>query len=257
MKPVLSFCDMSFFWPGGTGLRNVALDIYAGDHVLVAGPSGAGKSTLLRLAARLEEPASGCIALDGQPLAQLDVHELRRRVGFIQQTPVVDEGTVRHNLLLAFGFRANAALRRPDDAALRHWLDRFLLSSVGLDDSASVLSVGQRQRLCIIRAMLAGPQMLLLDEPTSALDPESRSVVDSRLAALNAEGVTLLMVTHAEGACRGAGRRRVEVCGGRVREVPSAEVPRCTQASGAAGPDAGSRDRVAGKCTADSGEGVA
>lgn len=228
MNTILSFEQTTFHWPGGTGLHDVSLQFAEGDFVLITGASGAGKSTLLRLAARLEEPCGGDILLQGRSLGQVDVHELRRTVGFIQQTPVVVEGSVRDNLLLAYGFKANAGLAVPDDTVLRGWLDRFLLSAVSLDSAASALSVGQKQRLCIIRSMLCGPRILLLDEPTSALDAESRHVVEQQMEALNSEGVTLLLVSHSGYAPATRQYRRVEVCSGSAREVPAGEGLSCS-----------------------------
>ncbi|MFV0421912.1 ABC transporter ATP-binding protein [Oleidesulfovibrio sp.] len=229
MNTILSFEQMTFLWPGGTGLHNVSLQIAQGDFVLITGASGAGKSTLLRLAARLEEPSGGNVFLQGLPLGQMEIHQLRRTVGFIQQTPVVVEGSVRDNLLLAYRFKANEGLQVPDDDTLRGWLDRFLLSSVKLDCAAFALSVGQKQRLCIIRSMLCGPRVLLLDEPTSALDAESRKVVEQQMEVLNSEGVTLLLVSHSGYVPATRSYRRIEVCTGTVREVQADEALHCTQ----------------------------
>lgn len=252
MQPLLQFDDVSFAYAPGTagngaaspsvppgpsvvpsavapavspvqagqpGLSHVNLAVRPGDFVMLTGPSGAGKSTLLRLAVRLEEADAGVVRCGGRPVAEIPPAELRRTLGFVQQTPTVGAGTVRDNLMLPFTFAANKGLTPPDDAELAGWLARFRLAGVGLDATAAALSVGQRQRVCIIRTMLLRPAALLMDEPTSALDPESSGVVEALTEELNEDGVTVLMVTH--GAYRPARRpwRDVRVQDGGVREV--------------------------------------
>ncbi len=198
METLIDFCTVSYSWPGGKGLREVQFCVPRGGLALISGPSGAGKSTLLRLAARLEEPAAGVIRFAGRALADYAPPQLRRRMGYIQQTPVVVEGSVRENLLLPFAFAVNREMPVPDDAALQGWLDRLALTQVRLDDVAAALSVGQKQRLCIIRSLLLQPELLLMDEPTSALDRVSRSIVEGMMETLNAEGMTLMVVSHSD-----------------------------------------------------------
>ncbi|WP_353118565.1 ATP-binding cassette domain-containing protein [Nitratidesulfovibrio sp.] len=204
---------------GPPGLAHVNLAVHPGDFVMLTGPSGAGKSTLLRLAVRLEEADAGVVRCGGRPVADIPPAELRRALGFVQQTPTVGAGTVRDNLLLPFTFAANKGLTPPDDAELAGWLARFRLAGVGLDAVAASLSVGQRQRVCIIRTMLLRPAALLMDEPTSALDQESSAVVEALTEELNEDGVTVLMVTH--GAYRPVRRpwRNVRVQDGGVQEA--------------------------------------
>jgi len=220
---------------GHPGLAHVNLAVHPGDFVMLTGPSGAGKSTLLRLAVRLEEADAGQVRCGGRPVADIPPAELRRTLGFVQQTPTVGAGTVRDNLLLPFTFAANKGLTPPDDAELAGWLARFRLAGVGLDATASALSVGQRQRVCIIRTMLLRPAALLMDEPTSALDPESSAVVEALTEELNEDGVTVLMVTH--GAYRPVRRpwRDVRVQDGGVREVAVAHPDSAVAAAMAAG----------------------
>jgi len=196
MKKILEFDNVSYVWPDGQGLRDVQLTVPTGAFVRIVGPSGSGKSTLLRLASRLEEPGSGTICFAGMPLGDYAPPLLRRRIGYIQQTPVVVEGSVRQNLRLPFGFVANKEQTLPVDDELREWLNRLVLAGVDLDKKAQSLSVGQRQRLCIIRSLLLRPDLLLMDEPTSALDRESREIVEEMTETLNREGMTILMVTH-------------------------------------------------------------
>ncbi|UZP66124.1 ATP-binding cassette domain-containing protein [Desulfovibrio mangrovi] len=198
METIIDFDTVSYTWPGGKGLHDVRLAVPRGALVLVAGPSGSGKSTLLRLAARLEEPDSGSIRFAGQPLADYEPPRLRRRIGYIQQTPVVMEGSVRENLLLPYSFAVNKEEPVPADEELNSWLQRVALDGVRLDDAATALSVGQKQRLCIIRSLLLRPELLLMDEPTSALDRESRRIVEELTETLNREGMTIIMVTHSD-----------------------------------------------------------
>lgn len=198
METIIDFDTVSYTWPGGKGLQDVRLAVSGGDFVLVSGPSGSGKSTLLRLAARLEEPDSGTVRFAGVPLADLDPPKLRRRIGYIQQTPVVMEGSVRENLLLPYSFAVNREEVPPSDTVLQDWLNRVALARVGLDDVAAALSVGQKQRLCIIRSLLLRPELLLMDEPTSALDRESRHIVEQLTEELNREGMTIILVSHSD-----------------------------------------------------------
>ncbi len=217
---IFSLEGVSFAYPGGRAvLAGVDLGIGEGEFVLVRGPSGAGKSTLLRLLNGLLVPAAGVVRFRGRPLATYDPTRLRRRVVYLQQTPVMAEGTVGDNLLLPFRFRSSDRAAPPAADELAGLLAAVRLDGVGLEDAADRLSVGQRQRLALIRALLLGPEALLLDEPTAALDPESRQVVEERLVALHRErGVTVVLVTHAGEAPAGVRPRVLWVEGGAVRE---------------------------------------
>jgi putative ABC transport system ATP-binding protein len=118
-------------------------------------------------------------------------------VCYVQQTPTLIDGTVKDNLLLPFGFKLNRNLEKPSDNLLTNRLAQFHLDGIDFEQPAMDLSVGQKQRVCLLRAMLIGPDVLLLDEPTSALDPESESMVFELTETLNRrEGVSILMVTH-------------------------------------------------------------
>ena len=183
---------------GRAVLENVSLAIPEGAFVLLRGPSGAGKTSLLRLLARLEEPASGRILLRGRPLESLHPPALRRTLAFLHQTPAVLPGDVRENLLLPFRFAANQDLTPPSERDLAAHLDRFFPETVDLGQDAATLSVGQRQRLCLARALLLGPEALLLDEPTAALDPDNRQRIEDMVQDLNSQGLTVLMAAHAD-----------------------------------------------------------
>ena len=178
-------------------IRDVSYSFEDGEFYVIQGPSGVGKSTLLRLLNRLEEPVGGKIRFRGRPLSYYDAPELRRSLLYVPQTPVVIDGSVRANLLLPFTFQINTHLQRPDEEMLQGRLAQFLLSDINLDDQAQSLSVGQLQRLCLIRGLLLSPQGLLLDEPTSALDPASRLVVQAATEHFCLRtGATVIVVAH-------------------------------------------------------------
>jgi putative ABC transport system ATP-binding protein len=170
-----------------------------GAFALLTGPSGAGKSTLLRLFCRLEEPQEGLVLLNGESVSALPPAILRRRMSYLQQTPTVVPGSVRENLLLPFSFKAAAGEARPDDAALSALLGRLAAGDIPLSQEAATLSVGQRQRLCLARALLTKPEVLLLDEPVSALDADSaRAVLDAAEGFCLDDGGTVVLVSHAD-----------------------------------------------------------
>ena len=213
----LAVRSLTFAYPDAKTplFRDAGLDVAEGELLVLRGPSGAGKSTFLRLLCRLEEPDSGDILLRGKSLRDLPPPRLRREISYIQQTPTLIPGTVRDNLLLPFSFKANAGLMPPDDRQLTAWLDEFLLQGVDLTAEATRVSVGQAQRLCLIRSMLLSPAVLLLDEPTSALDPASARAVIRTVEHLSRERrLTMLMVTHTEHLPEGASF--LELRGGKV-----------------------------------------
>ncbi|MGH2750897.1 MAG: phosphate ABC transporter ATP-binding protein [Actinomycetota bacterium] len=159
-------------------------------HVVsaIVGPSGAGKTSLLRCLNRLEEPSLGHVSLDAADLVTLDPTHLRRRVGMIFQTPVLFEGGVRANL--AYGLP-----EVPEDE-LRSALVAAGLGAEFLDRDGTALSVGQAQRVCIARALVRRPEVLLMDEPTSALDTNATTRIEQLVTSLNERGLTVIWVTH-------------------------------------------------------------
>jgi len=205
---ILEVENLRFAPPGREPVfENLGFRVPPGAFVIVRGRSGAGKSTLLRLLARLDEPHSGRLRFNGRDYADWEPPALRSRVCYLQQSPTVLDASVAVNLRLPFGFRQLARRPAPGDGRLRAALDELLLPGVRLEDNAALLSVGQKQRLCLARALLLEPDVLLLDEPTSALDPESRQVVEARTDAANLEdGVTVLLVSHNENELHDAAR---------------------------------------------------
>jgi putative ABC transport system ATP-binding protein len=193
----LALEGVTFGYPGRPELlRDASLVMEDGAYVLLRGPSGAGKSTLLRLLCRLEEPLAGRILLDGEPVDAMPPAQLRRTVAYVQQMPTLIPGTVRENLMLPFSFKANGGLVPPGDDALADRLAAFLLDGVTPDSRAETLSVGQAQRVCLIRSLLLEPRAVLMDEPTASLDRRSAEVVLAKAAELSRQGTTVVMVSH-------------------------------------------------------------
>lgn len=176
--------------------KGLDMCVESGQFVVVEGPSGSGKSSLLRLLNRLHEPTAGALLIDGARPRDADVADLRRRAILVPQTPTAMSGTVRDTLCWPLAFRANRHLTRPTDTSLRQRLDAALLQDAGLDDESRTLSVGQRQRLSLLRALLLEPEILLCDEPTAALDGVTRAVIESQLASRAAAGCGVVVVTH-------------------------------------------------------------
>jgi UDP-glucose/iron transport system ATP-binding protein len=156
----------------------------------IVGPSGAGKSTLLRLLNRLADPDGGTIAYAGRPLDSYDPLALRREVSLVPQLPALLPGTVGSNLAYA----ARLAAKELDaEECLRH----AGLGPEFAERDVAKLSVGERQRAVLARALAQRPRVLLLDEPTSALDAEARDAVEATLRRLRAElDISLVLVTH-------------------------------------------------------------
>ena len=192
--------DLSLAYGDGARLLgSVSLVIDPGAFVLIEGPSGSGKSSLLRLLNRLQEPTGGEILFDGKSIRPCDVTTLRRCIGYVQQSPVMLDGSIADNLRWPFRLRSARGEPAPSVERLRGLMDEFLLQDVELTHEAATLSVGQKQRIALIRSLLTNPVVLLCDEPTSALDPESREIVQESLERLNVQQrITVVVVTHLE-----------------------------------------------------------
>jgi len=200
-------------------LRGIDLEVPAGEYLSVMGPSGSGKSTLLNILGCLDRPTSGTYRLDGQEVEKLDETVLSQvrghRIGFVFQSfHLVPRLTAFGNVELPMVFAGIARSERTRRV-------REALSSVGLagreEHRPAQLSGGERQRVAIARAVVMGPKVLMADEPTGNLDSKSGSEVIALLERMNADGLTLIVVTHDQ-ALGSRARRRVRMADGEVIE---------------------------------------
>jgi putative ABC transport system ATP-binding protein len=180
-------------------LRGIDLTIDDGDMVAIVGPSGSGKSTVMSMITGIDRPTAGTVTVDGRRIDRMSEEELAvwrgRRVGvvfqFFQLLPTL---TALENAMLPLDFSRRVAKRRRHEIAVRN------LELVGLADKAhslpSEMSGGQQQRVAIARALAADPPLLIGDEPTGNLDTATAGEMFDLLARLNAEGSTVLYVTH-------------------------------------------------------------
>ena len=192
-----------------SALKDVSLEIFAGETVAIVGKSGSGKSTLMHLLALLDRPTSGSIFINGKNTTKLKKTELNylrnQEFGFVfQQFFMNANDTVLENVILPLKIAKTSPFKRKE-LALK------ALKVVGLADKAknraTDLSGGQKQRVCIARAIVNNPKIIFADEPTGNLDSSSGKKVTKFLFDLNRkQGVTLIIVTHDEDLARLCGR---------------------------------------------------
>jgi polar amino acid transport system ATP-binding protein len=201
-------------------LRDINLDVKAGEVVVVCGPSGSGKSTLIRCINRLEGIQQGDLVVDGVKVhdRKVNLTEVRAEIGFVfQQFNLYPHMTALGNVTLA-PIRVRKLKR--DEAEK---LGREILERVGLGDRADSypeqLSGGQQQRVAIARCLCMRPKIMLFDEPTSALDPEMINEVLDVMRNLATEGMTMIVVTHEMGFAREVAQRVVFMDDGQIIEV--------------------------------------
>ena len=207
---------------GNAILKDINITFTSGKRYILLGPSGTGKTTLLRLINRMDEPSSGQILYDGENIKNIPVLELRRRVGMVFQIPVIFDGTVKDNLSVAY--RLKIISDSLDEKELQNVLKLAGLQSSFLNRRASELSVGEKQRLNVARALINKPEVLLLDEPTSALDPSTAMRLLESIKELNEIlGLTIIMVTHQLEYARAFGGRVISLIDGIVVEEQEAE----------------------------------
>lgn len=189
-------------------LRNVSFSVEQGEYVAIMGESGSGKTTLLNILAALDKPTSGKVLLEGRDLTAVKESEIaafrREQLGFVfQDFNLLDTFSLRDNIYLPLvlskcGYQEMSQRLEPiaKKLGITELLDKFPYEVSG----------GQKQRAAVARALITSPKLVLADEPTGALDSKSTDELLELFSGINAEGQTILMVTHSVKAASHAGR---------------------------------------------------
>lgn len=202
---------------GAKALIDVTMRVKKGEFVFLVGPSGAGKSTLTKLLYREEVPSRGQIILNGKNVVRMrprEVPYLRRTIGMVfQDFRLLTKKTVAENV--AFALEVTGASNKEIKKAVP-----AVLSMVGLTEKADIfpdhLSGGEQQRVCVARAIVNNPVLLIADEPTGNLDPETSWELMKLFMDINRRGTTIIMATHAWDIVDDMKKRVVELAGGRI-----------------------------------------
>lgn len=215
---MIQLYNVTKIYPNGVkALTDVTLRIRKGEFVFLVGPSGAGKSTLTKLLYREESPTRGQIILNGKNVLRMRSREipyLRRKIGMVfQDFRLLPGKTVFENV--AFALEVIGASNREIKRTVP-----TVLNMVGLSEKAGVfpdhLSGGEQQRVCVARAIINNPILIIADEPTGNLDPETSWELMKLLMDINRRGTTIIMATHAWEIVDAMKRRVVELYGGRI-----------------------------------------
>ncbi len=195
MKELIKIVNLNKEFGKVKALNNINLSVYEGEWLAIMGPSGSGKSTLLNILSLMDNPSSGEYILDAENLAQMDeeqkIQMRREKIGLIfQQFHLIPYLNALENVMLSQYYHSSVD---EEDA-------KIVLEKVGLSHRLhhlpSELSGGEQQRVCIARALINNPEILLADEPTGNLDEDNEKIVLETLQKLKNEGKTIVLITH-------------------------------------------------------------
>ncbi|MDI4634297.1 ABC transporter ATP-binding protein [Pelomonas sp. V22] len=193
----LRFEQLGFSYGEQPTLQDISLTIKAGETVAFVGSTGSGKSTLVKLLLRFYEPQQGRILLDDEPIAALNLQDLRRQLGYVAQDSFLTDGTIADNI--AYGTEGASEAQIHEAARQAECLEFTAKLPLGfatrVGERGQKLSGGQRQRLALARAILKNPAVLILDEATSAVDNETEAAIQRSLAVVS-QGRTTLVIAH-------------------------------------------------------------
>ncbi len=216
---IIKIKDMHKWYGSFHVLRDVNLDVYRGERIVICGPSGSGKSTLIRCINRLEEHQQGDIIVENVELTNdlKNIDAIRREVGMcFQHFNLFPHLTVLENCSLA-PIWVKQVPRKEAEATAMKYLERVKIPEQA-DKFPGQLSGGQQQRVAIARSLCMNPKIMLFDEPTSALDPEMIKEVLDVMVELAKEGMTMLCVTHEMGFAKTVANRVIFMDGGQIIE---------------------------------------
>ncbi|MHA2335385.1 MAG: ABC transporter ATP-binding protein [Candidatus Hodarchaeales archaeon] len=214
-KQFISTSNLTKIYDGNTrALNGVNMKIREGDWTSLIGPSGSGKTTLLNMISCLDKPTSGSVSINGIEVTELNQAELTRfrrdNIGLIfQQHYLIPYLTALENVMIAMYYHSVV-----DENFAREALERVGLGH-RLDHKPSKLSGGEQQRVCIARALINDPRILVADEPTGNLDQKNGQIVLDLIRDLKDEGHTILLVTHDQNIAR-KGNRILEIIDGEI-----------------------------------------
>jgi putative ABC transport system ATP-binding protein len=212
--------DVSFGYTHTALCEGIDLTLRRGEIALIRGRSGCGKTSLLRLLSGFHLPSSGNLSLDARPYGEFRYEELRTRVVYIHQSPVMEDTlSVLENLMYPFSFGIHKDRKSPVEEELQRLCTTFHLPPEVLRREAAKLSVGEKQRVAIIRAHLLQPEFMLLDEPLANLDDESAGAIRDWVAHQTLANLGLVMASHQAVEDLPEGSVRIlEITGGKLHE---------------------------------------
>ncbi len=218
--PLIRLSNVNKFFGDFQALKNINLEVYKGERIVICGPSGSGKSTLIRCMNRLESHNDGQIVIEGNELTDdiRDINAVRREVGMVFQSfNLFPHMTVLKNLIIAQRLVRKTSKKDAIEIAMN------LLERVKIPEQANKypiqLSGGQQQRVAIARALCMKPKIILFDEPTSALDPEMINEVLDVMIDLANDGMTMICVTHEMGFARSVADKVIFMDEGEIIEA--------------------------------------